>query len=232
MFNRSLFLFMIAFSSLFSIAPPEKKEGLLLITGCARSGTRYIAFMMCECGLEFGHEWFHKDGLSSWPMAVDSDKVPWGHPSNNYNFKHVFHQVRHPLKVISSVYAWEPEASWEFIKRYVPEINDSDTRLVMTAKYWYYWNLLAEQKSDFTYRVEDIDNALDEMSLRLDMELDKSKIYTVSKNVNTRGPVFEVTWDLLRTSLPEGLYRDILLMSLRYGYVIEDSDMRRLLHLE
>lgn len=201
---------------------PAQEERFILVTGCARSGTRYTAYVLRDCGLDVGHEWVFPDGLTSWLMAADCTECPWGAaPSANYTFKHIFHQVRHPLKVMASVYMNEPPESWEFIYQHVPQIKNTDSLLVKCAKYWYYWNLKAEKKAEYTYRVEDIENALLEMSRRLNYDLTQANLGMISKQTNTRETPLELTWETLEESIPYQLFFDIQMMALRYGYQID-----------
>lgn len=201
---------------------PAQEERFLLVTGCARSGTRYTAFILRDCGLDVGHEWVFPDGLTSWLMAVDCDECPWGAtPSANFRFKHVFHQVRHPLKVIASVYVNEPPESWEFICRHVPQIHATDSDLVKCAKYWYFWNLKAESKAEYTYRIENIENELLELSRRAGYDLTQANLNVVAKDTNTRRTPIELTWEVLEESIPYQLFFDIQMMALRYGYKID-----------
>ena len=145
----------------------KRKELELLITGCARSGTLYITKVLRLNGLAVRHE-IHQGsdyGIVSWCMAVDSNKAAYGPPSNRYNFKHIFHQVRHPLKAIASQMT-EGKRSWEFICKQVPHIPMDDPILVRSAKYWFYWNLHAESKAELTYQIERVAEVLPEMSKR------------------------------------------------------------------
>lgn len=200
----------------------ESSERDILVTGCARSGTRYTAFILRDCGLDIGHEWVYPQGLTSWLMAADCSECPWGaDPSANYTFKHIFHQVRDPMKVIASVYINEPPESWDFICRHLPEIEETDSHLVKCAKYWYYWNLMAEKKAEYTYRVEDIEKALRVMSFRMKRDLIPKDLGAYNKNINTRETPPDLTWATLEESLPYPLFYDLQMMALRYGYSID-----------
>lgn len=204
--------------------PPKELE--LLITGCARSGTLYITKVLRLHGLDVRHEWNSNYGIVSWTMAVDSNKSPWGPPSNKYRFKHVFHQVRHPLKAMASQMT-EGNKSWDFIYWMVPEISKDDSLLVKCAKYWYYWNLKAEGKSELTYRIEDVASVLPEMSLRLGVQLDPEYLSKVRKTINTRHNKHldrNLTWLDLRRTLPNKLYEKIVCLAKRYGYDVTEAE--------
>lgn len=140
-FNCFIFLCFLIFQDLQATSHP------LLVTGCGRSRTNYMAVFLEKSGYRILHERLGDDGVVSWPMAVNS-LGPWG-PLSEESFDHVFHQVRHPLFVMTSWIVNLHDVNrdeWEFIRRYIPEINLSDSLIVQCAKYWYYWNLLAEKK--------------------------------------------------------------------------------------
>lgn len=198
----------------------EKRKRFLLITGCARSGTTFTSKFFLECGLGIFHEAIGPHGSASWLMAVKTKKCPWGDPNHRVSFQHIFHQVRDPLKVIASVYTAEPYESWKYICKHVPQIKMSDSKLLRSAKYWYYWNLKAERKAELTYRIEEIESVLDKMSRILKIPLDKSVLANIPKDINTRGNHYiEVTWEKLADELPSDLYKKIRRMAKRYGYL-------------
>lgn len=196
----------------------KKKERDLLIIGCARSGTTYITKVLQNCGYKIGHEHFKHDGACSWEMVVDTKKVPWGKGRNGRRFGHIFHQVRQPLKVISSLYATEPPKSWKFILKHIPEIHENDTHLVKCAKYWYYWNLKAEKQAEWTYRIEDIDLIWSEFERRCERKLDRTEFPSIPRDVNTRGPHRDFTWEDLQRELDPDFFLKIQDLAQRYGY--------------
>jgi hypothetical protein len=77
-----------------------------VVTGCARSATMYMASILSGLGLRVGHEvvfgpatrgfdgWRAQHGDSSWLAAPFLDQI---------DDALVFHQVRHPLKVVRSL---------------------------------------------------------------------------------------------------------------------------------
>lgn len=189
----------------------------LLITGCARSGTAYISNILQECGLKIGHEKTQKDGVSSWVMCINTKHVPWAVDSRRrLQFTHIFHQVRDPLKVISSVQT-EGMPSWKYIIKHIPEIKWEDSQIVKCAKYWYYWNLKAEQQAEWTYRVEALEQVWDEFCSRLERKLDRSKIMHVPRNVNARSHT-DISWEDLKLELDPVLYQKIRELAQKYGY--------------
>lgn len=211
------------FSSIFG-----ETERLLLVTGCARSGTNYISNILQKCGLDIQHEGIGADGSSSWVMTVEATSTPWGPARNDLKFKHIFHQVRHPLKVISSTFTTEGPKSWGYIMQHIPQITAEDPYIVRCAKYWYYWNIKGDELAEWTYRVEDIEQVWDEFEKRLGRELDRSALAEVPKTSNERkfkppsrgNNVLEkdFTWEDLKAKLNPKLYHDIRTLAKKYGY--------------
>ena len=194
----------------------------LLVTGCARSGTGYISSIMQKSGYHFGHEQVKGFGLASWEMNFDTNWVPWFDARNGLQFNHVFHQVRHPLKTISSVFTTEPKISWDFIIALIPEIHHTDNHITKCAKYWYYWNKHAEAQAEWTYQLEQVEKVWPEFCARLDIKPDLSVFQKVSKKTNTRNSVSHyLTWQELRTQITPELFDKITKLADHYGYATE-----------
>jgi hypothetical protein len=174
----------------------------LLITGCGRSGTKYISFVCRRLGVDVRHERLGRDGIASWTMETRR----FGPPNGAVRFEHVFQQVRHPLPVIASVRSFEP-ASWEFISRHIRCPPDAPVEL-RGARYWLGWNELAERVAEWRYRIEDIDNQLEEFCARIGASFDSTALRRVPRNVNTRehGRIFhraEELFERLTVDMPE-----------------------------
>lgn len=206
---------------------PESASRLkrfLLITGCSRSGTTFIADALSLCGLDIGHEIMGDDGCSSWFMCLDDGEGPWKNcpTAKGIDFEHIFHQVRYPLDAISSIYATEHPLAIQFFSNNIPEINPWDSNLVKSCKFWYYWNLYAEKKAEWRYQIEQIEEVWDEMGLRLGIALDRNVLKEISPKTNHRKRQVQFTWLELAEKLPEDLFAKIQELALRYGYSIND----------
>jgi hypothetical protein len=232
----SLFIFLFISSiSILNATPYPNAEGkisnsskdrLLLITGCGRSGTTYISHLLTLCGLDIGHEIMGNDGVASWYMAINTKYAPHGEGAKKYKFKHVFHQVRHPLDVISSFYTnFVPEVTiWKFLYKNVSSIKRSEPHLVKCAKYWYYWNLAAEKKAEWRYRIEDIDTALEQMCNILGIPYNPDVLNQVPKDTNKWHQYSEkITWSDLKNTLKPKDYKNIRDLALKYGYSVNDE---------
>jgi len=213
--NRLIYL--ISYS-LAKLNPPGK----IVIIGCGRSGTNYISEVFKSLNLVIGHEYFGKDGISSWRVVPDTD-IRFGGPSfhNLKKYKKtVLHQVRHPLKTIGSLLTFS-EKSWLFTARFI-RFEDSDSLLLKSMKCWYYWNLMAEKKAVFTYRVEAIESVAKDILRKtgyiyLFYKYNvPAKVKSISKSVNQRNHK-EITIEMLKEENAELAFK-IVELAEKYGY--------------
>ena len=223
MFNRAI-IFLCTLVAITSSVPAfctQKQPKKLLVTGCGRSGTTYMNVFLRASGWDVNHEWMGGDGSVSWLLGAETDKAPWGPLARDFEFEHIFHQVREPLKVIQSFYNSPPLATWLWISHCIPQVKMSDTKLTKCAKYWIHWNKMVEAKAEWRYRIEDFDVQYKEMGRRLGVEFDPAILAGVSKKTNTRGPPARtITWGILRKELDPPVYRQVRNLAKRYGYEV------------
>jgi hypothetical protein len=180
---------------------------LLLVTGCGRSGTKYISFVLRRLGLDVPHERLGADGISAWDFAGPVRGRPYG-PAVSVRFEQVFHQVRHPLDVIASVATFGPE-SWSYIYANTPCTRD-EPLLVRAARYWLGWNERVETIASWRYRIESLPTLFPELCERLGVDANPSVLARVATDVNTRrrGRALHLAEELLermRLDMPEYL---------------------------
>ena len=101
-------------------ADPESKVYPLLITGTPRSGTNFIWSLLSQLQvdsqnkggsqpvLRLAHENLKADGLVSWLHIVPGADMLWPKPTHNSKFHAIWHQVRDPLKSLTSMAFTEP----------------------------------------------------------------------------------------------------------------------------
>lgn len=225
MFRKYIFIFLLCVHSIaFSqeADPPAK----LLILGCGRSGTSYMAKLLATAGLDIFHERpGGSDGLVSWPMLFNSYS-PWGPIEEYPEYQHTFHQVRNPLHVMTSWKVNLPDLNrdeWHFIRKHIPEMSESDSLLVHCAKYWYYWNKKIEERAEWRYRIEDIETVFPSFEEKLGVPLSGKALDQVPRDFNSWRPTIEkVTWKELREALPKELFNNLKSMAIRYGYPVND----------
>ena len=190
-----------------------------VITGCGRSGTKYIAELLTRSGRDIAHESMGRHGIASWMWAVDARSVPWG-PAPSL-FRHprerCFHQVREPLAAIASLQTFA-DPSWQFIAAHTGSAADAPI-LLRSARYWLEWNRLAEQRSSWRYRIEDIATVYPSLCERVSIDPDARALAEVPRSVNTRKGLYAmVGWDDI-ARLDEELAAKVREQAREYGYL-------------
>ena len=152
----------------------------LLVVAAPRSGTHDILIQLNEAGVKLNHEGVGQDGAVSWlyTHAPGSKGYPINLPTPltiSHCFCFIFHQVRHPLRVISSnskinVSVGRREGEW-LMKAdaricglsFGSAVNDTllqscilQPGLLRAARLWLYWNEHAETIADVRYRIEGV----------------------------------------------------------------------------
>ncbi len=121
----------------------------IYVAACARSGTIYMTRVLEKLGYRIGHEKTDVDGSVGYHLAIIK-------PDN------CFHQVRHPLKQISSMFDHQ---AWGFMNHV---IECHGRGLLGCMQYWLKWNELLEEFCIWRYRLEDIANVWPEFLERID----------------------------------------------------------------
>lgn len=160
----------------------------ILVTGCPRSGTGYLAALLTRLGVPCGHAaHLHPQALefgvpgwpagleaeSSWYAAPYTDELPAGSV--------VVHLVREPASALRSLWRVRlfraRSVERAFLERHAPEVLYG-TPIQQTARAWLSWNQLAEGARDagalryVRVRLE----SLDESALRWIGELSEREI--------------------------------------------------------
>lgn len=178
---------------------------MIIITGCGRSGTKYISKLCQSNGIDIGHEDYGTDGIVSWYLA------PSLTPPSGVS---ILHQVRHPLKVISSM-TTALDKSWNYISNFV-HFGLDDSLLLKCMKYWHDWNMYVEDKANYRYRIEDIGVEFPKLLEISGFKAPKKINYKIPKNINTRKHVDYTKEDLEYED--KNLYSLIKDTAKRYGY--------------
>ena len=181
----------------------EKCDGIS-IAACARSATVYTTKLLRELGYDIGHEMMGKDGSVGYHLAVIKPK-------------NCLHQVRNPIKQISSMYQHQ---SWGFMQQVV-DING--TGLLGCMQYWLKWNELIEEFAVWRYQIEQLPDVWDEFCDRINHK--KCKLPNIPKNTNSRKEALaaidftfkDFTWDDLYKE-DRQLAQDISDKAVEYGY--------------
>jgi hypothetical protein len=212
----------------------------LLVTGCGRSGTLYASEVWKTQGLDVRHEnpeppngRMGKDGIASWYMAVNDPGPPFGPSSEGYEFDLIIHQVRYPLEVIASVaqFVLQDPYSRDYIERNAPQTRLSLEEMALSpkaqsflqaARYWYFWNLLAQKKADITIQVENLPARLESLCRLLEIIYRPEAADLISKTTHgrylyTNAAYWVITWEDIER-LDAELCRKIKDLATTYGY--------------
>ena len=210
---------------------------MIAITGTGRCGTMYAAeYFSMVFNFDVKHESFGKDGISSLHLGSQKWKDLLYH--NSYGYKcYIFHQVRHPLKVISSL------VNRDIIgvaAEVIPQIKSDDHPLIRSAKYFYYWNRRLESMYNFDmrYHVEGMHQKLFVKHLcrilgieytpsmyvkanNINKEINTGYMFTSAKNTTPASKLYKKRYQLsdierLDAETAELIYH----MSIQYGYTL------------
>lgn len=205
----------------------------LIVTGCGRTGTQYLAKLLQAAGVKAGHERVYNAGEFPDRAAFQVNDVevswwaaPWLDPLSESCT--IWHLVRHPLK---SLRCWVKHRllkdncnSGRFVHGILPE-TVTGTDLERAVAYLVQWNLMVEERARERFRVEDLNPndlwiALHEADVDDGVSSDdvERAFSEVPMNVGSCAHANEpdITWDqVLKTSYGSQLKE----MAVRYGYL-------------
>ena len=187
---------------------------MFLITAYPRSGTLYTAELLSKCGLSVAHENIATDGCVSWLHVAHGT---WLYNIKKHHFDVVLHQVRDPLKVISSAMTLG-DYSFDYMYRHIkPVIHKPRLKMVMHT--WIQWNEIIEKKTNFVFQVEKAVELLPLIFEKINIPLNVDTLhFDVPVNINTRkGDYEEFSWeDIYNTDFD--MAKTITHMAKKYGY--------------
>ncbi len=212
---------------------------MFAILACPRSGTHFTAHFLTDLGFDIGHERAGKDGFIEWEAVFWTKQNVKNLSRLGYkqkdsvkglcltDFKPRFHQIRHPLDTINSMYTLD-EKLFDYPKLFLP-IKDDDSKLLQCMKWWYYWNLRAIHSSCFTYRVENIRNEVEKiyeiLNRKKDSSINEKKIKKAERehirvcSFALREEYGKFNWNDLKLE-DEYLYNKIQFLAKKCGYVL------------
>ena len=228
---------------------PRVLKRNLLVLGCGRSGTLYTCKVFAKAGMDLGHERVGTFGCCS--MYFVTPKTDCSAVSNgqrtpihkdekreDYEFKHVWHQIRHPLKTIDSlaksfsrkVRIWTHEQLGVALPGKSGNFQCSlEDKIAWAMSYWVINNELCEKQADWTYKIEVF--PWEEMCNKLG--LGNRGMPNVSTTTNRglrfafksklqsdhiRETMHDTTWDTLRKADPS-LMSQVKNLAEHYGYI-------------
>lgn len=184
----------------------------IAIIGCDGSATGYTSKVLKAFGVDTGHEVEGENGTIDWTSTMKE--------LDDYDC--VFHQVRTPLVVVSICQDMK-STSWDLIKK-TGIIEQGDSILLRSMKYWLYWNKASQKRAIFTYQVEAIEEALPRLFAHMEWgynpyNFNKIKGLDMVSNSSTYP---KLTWSDLRGE-DEELAMGMVLLAKGYGYFAQKT---------
>lgn len=179
---------------------------MILIVALPHSGTLYISTVLKNLGLEVGHERRGKDGSVAWHLAAvgppwDIGRLPGLLRPYYTHYDCILHQVRHPLKVLTTLAHKSVSALlWPFVCAHTT-CTEREPSLLRAMKFWCQWNEFDERCAEGkTYRIEELPERFEWFCEQLGVSPRLSKMESVPKTTNShRHGVSYFTWDDLYT---------------------------------
>jgi hypothetical protein len=206
----------------------SKTTKKIIITGCPRSGTGYMAEVLTRSGLQCGHE--NVFDLECKPFTIQADSSWLAAPRLfAHGRDYVVHLTRHPLLVIESLLRigfWHHAASRpyrKFVIQYTGKLSCSP--LMQSMYLWVSWSTMAETYADKRLKVEtltakDIAGILRTAGVQPDIGKVSAALLNVPRNWNTKDRGFgsgPLTAGALQAA-NSALYDTMRTMAEGYGY--------------
>lgn len=218
----------------------------LLITGCGRSGSKYIAACLRKAKVRVRHEQMGDDGTVSCPFVTYRSSVEtvrfndfqqFGHKGRERpsEFELVWHQTRHPLKVIGSLrdVMLMPVKEWSKVVFNQPIGLGKRYDLRWAMEHYVNACTMADTICKFRYKIEDISTVWPDLLKRLNCpEVPLPDVSTTMNRSQRTIKVFKPVKELynsIRYPTIEDLYKmdksltkSVLKLSKKYGYQLEE----------
>lgn len=212
------------------VATPARRwvqpEPRFVIVGTGRSGTQYIADALTAAGIKTGHEdWWNPVGTKVSRLVGDAS---WCATFTLDDYRgQVFHQVRDPMKVVESMAAFgvaphRMDRTWPKYRRNWVDLTGDPIVDAMTVVDT--WLTEAERRSQWTWRVEDVNaDLIVELSQRIGKRVSQARaeaaLTDLSRTTNRQSQKRDGTVQIRWHDLPKGELKDrLLLHAEKYGY--------------
>lgn len=200
----------------------------VLVTGCGRSGTRFVATALKHAGVNAGHEHLFTTTMHEWPANYYSGveiswlAVPWLHelPSD----VSIVHLVRHPLDVVRSFLGIRFfEKQWSeytrFVMNYCPGDVLDGKPIDQALGYWLGWNSMVSVSNHIRIRVECLTPAiLCSLFGTLGFRLSRRKLEESFEKLGTRHNGRERALTTSAEILKRPLGKKVRSLAVEYGY--------------
>lgn len=192
---------------------------MLLVTGCGRSGTHYTSELLKRLGLDVPHERVGRNGAASWKHIVSGTFVYVGKRReveiDSRGFTRVLHQVRHPLKVISSMQTFSA-STWQFMAKFIElDLAAPPVRRAMQA--WVGWNRLIEPRARWRFQIEQLAAQFDRFCTEAGVPVQPLPEVPPAAKDSRTDRFAAVGWEDL-AALDAGWAEAVRELALEYGY--------------
>ncbi len=196
---------------------------MILITGTPRCGTHYTAALLQALGLRVLHEAVDVDGAVSWKHTGHGTfTVPKRNRVSEIfdpGFTTTLHQVRNPLKSISSMQTLR-DCTWKFMTHHI-ELDMDAPVVVRGMQCWTGWNSLAEAKAEWRYRIEDLKEIFPEFLTHLNLPVQPIPELSRESRESRLERFTPLRWgNLLHAD--ESLAHSTAALARKYGYEVPD----------
>jgi hypothetical protein len=192
---------------------------MLLITGCGRSGTHFTSRLLREMGLDVPHERVGKDGVASWKHIVSGTFVYLRKNReaeiDSTGFDRILHQVRHPLKVISSMQTFS-DSTWHHMAKFIDlDLKAKPVKRAMQA--WVHWNRLVESKAHWRFQIEQLQDRFEEFCQQAGLPVQLMPHVPHEARDSRKARFRPVDWQELKKCDPD-LAEEVRQLAVAYGY--------------
>lgn len=205
---------------------PLLRQPRFVIVGTGRSGTRYISRVLSTAGIRCGHEDWWTMGTRAIRLLGDAS---WLALFNLNGFRgRVYHQVRDPIDVISSLASTSMNPEWRgrhptshaFHRHRSQYVTFGGDPLVDAMQFVDLYLTEAERVAERTWRVEDVDSEIIiQIAADIGRRLTRQAVEAAFRNVppTTHNREHELLrWD----ELPDGPLKERLILHAQgYGYL-------------
>lgn len=224
--DQSIFKNMIHSDALFrSIRHWLLTEPLFVIVGTGRSGTGYVSQVLTAAGIRTGHErWWNPAGHRGIRLVGDAS---WCATFEVDDYRgRIFHQIRDPLETLRSVASVEVaqhRTGNPWYRHRTQFVDMTGDPLVDAVQVVDVWLTKAEEVSEWTWRLEDLDvDLVAEIGRRVGRKVDRvaaaEALRSATRNEKTdeKRTTYEFGWENLPERAESERIREI---AQRYGYI-------------
>jgi len=215
-------------------SPGDKSAKPILISGSPGSGTHSVVALFGMNGIGLGHESVGAYGSVSWPYMVNAKKIynpaelyaashscAWLRPPET-TFRHVFHVVRCPIDVISSMTSHETcslnyESRTLGLGNTAPCTGPGCHDLEFLGKVWLAQQNLLESYTEKRFRIDEIPTMFAEICGGSGFTPEVCNSHLFPKRQHNRRTHRHVSWSEMKQRAPE-VTNQLLAKAREYGF--------------